>query len=170
MDETPTDAPLLQDKVVIVTGAGAGIGREIALQLAAQGACIVVNDVGVSLQGEQEQIAAADQVAAEITAHGGRAVANRSSVALAEGAQGMVAQALEHYGRLDAVVNNAGILRDGMFHKMTAEDFDAVLKVHLYGSFYLSRAAADPFRAQNGGCYVHMTSTAGLIGNVGQAN
>ncbi|MDO9437601.1 SDR family NAD(P)-dependent oxidoreductase [Hydrogenophaga sp.] len=170
MREAEQAGVLLQDKVIIVTGAGTGIGREIALQLASEGACIVVNDIGASLEGQQEQVAAADAVVAEIVARGGRAQANRSSVAEEAGAKNMVQQAMDVYGRLDAVVNNAGILRDGMFHKMTAEDFDAVVKVHLYGSFYLSRAAADPFRAQNGGSMVHMTSTAGLIGNIGQAN
>lgn len=161
---------LLRDKVVIVSGAGGGIGREVALKLAEEGAKVVVNDVGVSLGGEGDRLRPADDVVAEIEARGGKAVANHDSVADCEGAKRMVAQAIESFGTLDAIVNNAGILRDGMFYKMTAQDFDAVVKVHLYGTFYLSRAAADHFRRQNSGCFVHMTSTAGLIGNVGQAN
>ena len=161
---------VLRDKVVIVTGAGGGIGREVALKLAEEGARVVVNDIGVSLGGQGDRLRPAEEVVAEIHACGGKAVANHDSVAEWEGAKRMVAQAIESFGTLDAVVNNAGILRDGMFYKMTPQDFDAVVQVHLYGTFYLSRAAADHFRQQNSGCFVHMTSTAGLIGNVGQAN
>ncbi|MBW7862595.1 MAG: SDR family NAD(P)-dependent oxidoreductase [Rhodocyclaceae bacterium] len=161
---------LLRNKVIIVTGAGGGIGREVAIRLADEGAQVVVNDIGVSLSGQDDRTRPADSVVAEIRERGGRAVSNHDSVAEWDGAARMVAQAIDSFGTLDAVVNNAGILRDGMFYKMTPEDFDAVVKVHLYGSFHLSRAAADHFRQQNSGCFVHMTSTAGLIGNVGQAN
>ncbi|MEC7299888.1 MAG: SDR family oxidoreductase, partial [Pseudomonadota bacterium] len=107
---------------------------------------------------------------AEIEAEGGRAIANGGSVSDPDAARQMVKDAVEAFGRLDAVVNNAGILRDGFFHKMTYEDFDAVVKVHLYGAFNTSRAAADQFREQNGGALIHMTSTSGLIGNLAQAN
>lgn len=161
----------LKDKVVLVTGSGRGIGREIALMLASRGASVVVNDIGAGLFGQDEKAESpGDQVVREIKEAGGKALANGDSVSDWNGAQNMVAQALKEFGRLDAVVNNAGILRDGLFHKMMPEDFDAVVKVHLYGTFNVSRAAAEHFRKVEAGCFVHMTSTAGLIGNVGQAN
>ncbi|WP_163849179.1 SDR family NAD(P)-dependent oxidoreductase [Pseudooceanicola aestuarii] len=163
-------AGLLQDKVMLVTGAGGGIGRDIALAAARAGASVVVNDLGASLKGDRENAGAADKVVAEIESEGGRAIANGGSVSDPEAARQMVRDAVEAFGRLDAVVNNAGILRDGFFHKMSFEDFDAVVKVHLYGSFNTSRAAADQFREQNGGSLIHMTSTSGLIGNLAQAN
>ncbi|GAA6148018.1 SDR family oxidoreductase [Pseudooceanicola nitratireducens] len=161
---------LLKDKVMLVTGAGGGIGRDIALAAARAGAAVVVNDLGASLKGDRENAGAADKVVAEIKAEGGRAIANGGSVSDPDAARQMVNDAVEAFGRLDAVVNNAGILRDGFFHKMTYEDFDAVVKVHLYGAFNTSRAAADQFREQNGGALIHMTSTSGLIGNLAQAN
>ncbi|MEC7793143.1 MAG: SDR family NAD(P)-dependent oxidoreductase [Pseudomonadota bacterium] len=161
---------LLKDKVMLVTGAGGGIGRDIALAAARAGAAVVVNDLGASLKGDRENAGAADKVVAEIEAEGGRAIANGGSVSDPDAARQMVNDAVEAFGRLDAVVNNAGILRDGFFHKMTYEDFDAVVKVHLYGAFNTSRAAADQFREQNGGALIHMTSTSGLIGNLAQAN
>ena len=161
----------LKDKVVLITGSGRGIGREIALLLASRGASVVVNDIGAGLFGQDEKAESpGDQVVREIKEAGGKAIANGDSVSDWNGAQNMVAQAVKEFGRLDAVVNNAGILRDGLFHKMMPEDFDAVVKVHLYGTFNVSRAAAEHFRKVEGGCFVHMTSTAGLIGNVGQAN
>ncbi|MCP5281053.1 MAG: SDR family oxidoreductase, partial [Rhodoferax sp.] len=110
------------------------------------------------------------KVADEITAAGGKAVANTDSVSEWNAAQRIVSCALDHFGRIDAVVNNAGILRDRMFHKMSPDEWDSVIRVHLSGSFYVARAAATHFREQNGGAYVHMTSNSGLIGNVGQAN
>jgi NAD(P)-dependent dehydrogenase (short-subunit alcohol dehydrogenase family) len=161
---------LMEGKVAVVTGAGGGIGRDIALALAREGAKVVVNDVGASIAGEGANAGPAQQVVDEIKALGGQAVANTDSVADAAAATRIVGAALETFGRLDAVVNNAGILRDRFFHKMSVDEFDAVIKVHLYGSYFVSRAAATHFKEQNGGAYVHMTSTSGLIGNFGQAN
>lgn len=160
----------MQDKVVVVTGAGRGIGREIAMLMAAHGAKVVVNDVGVSVSGEPGAEKPADEVVSAIRAAGGEAVANEDSVADPSGAQRIIDTALDTFGRLDSVVNNAGILRDRMFHNMSSDEWDAVLKVHLYGSYYVSRAAAIPFKEQASGSFVHMTSTSGLVGNLGQAN
>ena len=160
----------LDGKVVLVTGAGRGIGRAIASLAAAEGAGVVVNDVGGSAAGEGADRAPALEVVREIEAAGGRAIASFDSVTDFAAAEAMVARAYDAFGRLDAVVNNAGILRDAIFHKMTEDDWDAVIGVHLKGSFNVSRAAAARFRAQGSGAYVHMTSTSGLIGNVGQAN
>jgi len=165
-----SNPPMLDNKVVIVTGAGGGIGRDIALAMAREGAKVVVNDIGASVAGEGKDTGPAQAVADEIVAAGGQAVANTDSVSEAASAARIVGTALEAFGRLDVVVNNAGILRDRFFHKMSPEEWDAVIKVHLYGSFHVSRAAAPHFKEQQGGCYVHMTSTSGLIGNFGQAN
>ena len=151
---------MLQGKVVVVTGAGAGIGRDLALAMAHEGARVVVNDVG----------AAAHEVVAEIRSTGGEALASVESVSEAAAAQRIVDAAVDAFGRIDGVVNNAGILRDRIFHKMGADEWDAVIRVHLYGSYYVSRAAANHFKEQGGGAFVHMTSTSGLIGNLGQAN
>ena len=161
---------LLEGKTVVVTGAGGGIGREIALMMAKAGANVVVNDIGASLSGEGHNTGPAQAVVETIKAAGGRAVASTDSVADAQSARDIVALAVEAFGRIDAVVNNAGILRDVLFHKMTEDDWDAVLKVHLYGAYHMSRAAAPHFREQGSGSLVHMTSTSGLIGNLGQAN
>lgn len=161
---------MVEGKVVLVTGAGGGIGRDIALLMAHHGAKVIVNDVGASVTGEGADVGPAQRVVDEIVAAGGDAVANTDSVSDAGAAARMVDQAVQQYGRIDCVVNNAGILRDRFFHKMSAEEFDSVLKVHLYGSFYVSRAAANYFKEQESGCFVHMTSTSGLIGNLGQAN
>lgn len=151
----------VKDKVAVVTGAGSGIGRSIALALAACGASVVVNDAdGGRAHG----------VADEIQASGGMAVANADSVATPDGAEKIVQNAIEAFGKIHIVVNNAGILRDRLFHKMSIEEWTQVLDVHLNGSFYVSHAAARHFRAQESGVYVHMTSTSGLIGNYGQAN
>ena len=161
---------MMQDKVVVVTGAGGGICRDIALALAAEGARVVVNDLGTSSTGEGASAGPAQQVVDEIRAAGGEAVANADSVSEAVAASRIVQCALDHFGRIDGVVNNAGILRDRFFHKMSVDEFDAVVKVHLYGSWFVSRAAAPHFKEQNSGAMVHMTSTSGLIGNFGQAN
>lgn len=161
---------MLADKVVIVTGAGGGVGKAIALGAAAQGARVVVNDLGVTLNGEQSGQSPADQVVAEIVAQGGQAVADGHSVAQWDSASAIVERAVKEFGRVDAIVNSAGILRDSIFHKMTPADFELVIRVHLFGAFNMSRAAAGHFREQGGGALVHMTSTAGLIGSIGQAN
>jgi NAD(P)-dependent dehydrogenase (short-subunit alcohol dehydrogenase family) len=161
---------MLEGRVAVVTGAGGGIGREIALAMAAAGAKVVVNDIGASLSGEGADQGPAAKVVAEIAARGGAAAASTDSVSTWAGANRIVQAALDSFGRIDAVVNNAGILRDRLFHKMTVEDWESVIQVHLMGSFYVSRAAATHFREQERGAYVHMTSTSGLIGNVGQAN
>jgi NAD(P)-dependent dehydrogenase (short-subunit alcohol dehydrogenase family) len=161
---------MMENKVVIVTGAGGGIGRDIALAMAREGAKVIVNDVGASMTGEGHDVGPAQRVVDEIRAAGGMAAANTDSVADATAADRIVTTALDTFGRLDAVVNNAGILRDRFFHKMSVEEFDAVIKVHLYGSYFVSRAAANHFKAQESGAFVHMTSTSGLIGNFGQAN
>ena len=163
-------AGMLDGKVAIVTGAGQGVGRAIAEGLADAGARVVVNDIGVTLTGESENASVADEAAAAIRARGGEAVASRDSVAEAASAERIVRAALDSFGRIDIVVNNAGILRDAIFHRMTPDEWRAVIDVHLHGSFNVSRAAAPHFRGQGSGSYVHMTSTAGLIGNFGQAN
>ena len=160
----------LSGKVAIVTGAGGGIGRAVAVAMAAAGAAVVVNDVGGNLQGEGGSASPAQETCDLIGAAGGRAVMSTDSVADWESAQRIVQAAIDAFGRLDIVVNNAGILRDAMFHKMSPEQWTSVLGVHLNGSFFVSRAAADIFRAQESGAYVHMTSTSGLVGAVGQAN
>jgi len=161
---------MLEGKVVVVTGAGGGIGRDIALQCAAQGAKVVVNDIGASVSGEGGDAGPAQKVVAEIKASGGEAAANTDSVADATAAGRIIQCALDSFGRIDGVVNNAGILRDRFFHKMSLDEWDAVIKVHLYGAYYVSRAAANHFKEQESGAFVHMTSTSGLIGNFGQAN
>lgn len=162
--------PGVQDRVVVVTGAGGGLGREYALTLAKEGACVVVNDLGGARDGTGAGSAMADQVVAEIKDAGGRAVANYDSVAEPEGAQNIIKTALEEFGKVDGVVSNAGILRDGTFHKMTDENWDSVLKVHLYGGYNVIRAAWPHFREQSYGRVVVATSTSGLFGNFGQAN
>lgn len=161
---------MLENKVVVVTGSGGGIGRDIALMMAKYGASVVVNDIGASLAGEGLDAGPAAQVVQEIQQAGGRAVANTDSVADQAGAERIIQCAIESFGRVDCVVNNAGILRDRIFHRMSEQEWDAVLKVHLYGSFFMSRAAAPHFKEQESGSFVHMTSTSGLIGNMGQAN
>ena len=162
---------MIDDKVVIVTGAGGGIGRDIAIAMAAHGARVVVNDIGASLSGDTtEGESAAQRVVSEIKRAGGEATASADSVSSWESAQRIVQCAMDTYGRVDGVVNNAGNLRDRIFHKMSEDEWRAVIDVHLHGSFFVSRAAADHMRTQNAGAFVHMTSTSGLIGNFGQAN
>jgi NAD(P)-dependent dehydrogenase (short-subunit alcohol dehydrogenase family) len=161
---------MLKGKVVLVTGAGGGIGRDFALAMAAAGAKVLVNDLGTSVKGEGANTGPAQQVADQIRAAGGTAAASSDSVADWASANRIVQAALDHFGRLDAVVNNAGILRDRFFFNMSVEEWRAVIDVHLNGSFYVARAAAPHFKAQESGAYLHMTSTSGLVGNLGQAN
>lgn len=162
---------VLSGKVVLVTGGGRGIGRECALLAAQEGASVVVNDLGASVGGDDLGSAGpAEEVAAEIRAAGGQAVSNSDSVSSMNGVKSMVEQAMDVFGGLHSVVNPAGILRDGMFHKMTEEDWDAVIEVHLRGAFNVTRATVEHFRNQGEGSYVLFTSTSGLIGNIGQAN
>ncbi len=162
--------PMLEDKVAIVTGAGGGIGREIALAMALAGAAVVINDIGVSLTGTGGSATPAEQTRQIIEQRGGQATISTDSVSDWTSAKRIVQTALDAFGRIDIVVNNAGILRDVIFHKMTPEDWLSVINVHLNGSFFVSRAAAEHFRAQQSGAFVHMTSTSGLVGNFGQAN
>ncbi|HEX7321668.1 MAG TPA: SDR family oxidoreductase [Mycobacterium sp.] len=162
--------PGVQDRVIAVTGAGGGLGREYALTLAREGACVVVNDLGGARDGTGAGRNMADHVVAEIKEAGGRAVANYDSVATEEGGAGIVKTALDEFGAIHGVVSNAGILRDGTFHKMTSENWDAVLKVHLYGGYNVLRAAWPHFREQSYGRVVVATSTSGLFGNFGQTN
>ena len=160
----------LAGKVMVVTGAGRGIGKEIATLAASEGGKVVVNDLGGSAEGEGADLSVAEQVVAEIKKAGGIAVANGDSVADPQGAERIIKTAIDNFGRIDCVVNNAGILRDRIFHRMSAVDWDAVIKVHLYGAFYMSKAAAPYFKEQESGSFVHFTSTSGLVGNFGQAN
>ncbi|SKF81617.1 Putative short-chain dehydrogenase/reductase [Mycobacteroides abscessus subsp. bolletii] len=162
--------PGVQDRVIVVTGAGGGLGREYALTLAGEGASVVVNDLGGARDGSGAGSAMADGVVDEIKAAGGRAVANYDSVATEEGAANIVKTALDEFGAIHGVVSNAGILRDGTFHKMTYDNWHAVQQVHLYGGYNVTRAAWPHFREQGYGRIVVATSTSGLFGNFGQAN
>jgi NAD(P)-dependent dehydrogenase (short-subunit alcohol dehydrogenase family) len=162
---------VLAGKVVLITGAAGGIGRECALLAARAGAKVVVNDLGGSVKGDDTGSAGpAEATAQEIRALGGEAVSNSDSVSSMGGVKHMVEQALDTFGGLHAVINPAGILRDGMFHKMPDADWDAVIEVHLRGAYNVCRATIEHFRTQNEGAYVLFTSTSGLIGNIGQAN
>jgi len=161
---------LLRDKVAVVTGAARGVGREIALLMARYGARVVVNDYGGSEAGLGTDRKPADEVVDEIRRAGGQAAANYDSVATMAGGQAIVKTALDAFGRVDIVVNNAGILRDRMIFNMSEEEWDAVINTHLKGSFAVTRAAAPLMREQKWGRFINMTSTSGLIGNVGQAN
>ena len=170
MADQITSGEMLKHKVILVTGAGRGVGRDIALLCAAQGAKVIVNDLGGQADGEGEDKTPAMEVVGDIKEAGGEAAANYGSVAEFGSAEAMVQQAIDTYGQIDGVVNNAGILRDVIFHKMTEEEWDIVIAVHLKGCFNVARAAATHFREQGSGSFVHMTSTSGLIGNFGQAN
>src|SRR5499426_3583813 len=161
---------IVSNKVAIVTGGGRGIGRAIALELAREGARVVVCDIGASLQGAGADAGPADSVVAEIKRLGGAAIASTLSITEPKNADAIVKVALDAFGRIDILVNNAGILRDVIFHKMSWADWSDVIAVHLNGSFNMSRAVAPVFREQNSGAFVHMTSTSGLVGNFGQAN
>jgi NAD(P)-dependent dehydrogenase (short-subunit alcohol dehydrogenase family) len=157
-------------RVAVVTGAGHGLGRQHALELAARGAKVVVNDLGGDLHGSGASSGPAQEVVEEITKAGGEAVADPGNIATEEGAQGLVQRALDTFGKVDIVVNNAGILRDKSFKNMSAAEFDAVIAVHLRGSFLVSGAAWSHLRDQAYGRIVNTSSPAGLFGNFGQAN
>ncbi|WP_166262413.1 SDR family NAD(P)-dependent oxidoreductase [Marinobacter salicampi] len=161
---------MLDGKVIVVTGGGRGIGRATCLMLAEHGARVVVNDIGGGADGAGNDQAPADEVVSAVKEAGGEAVASFDSVTEWEGGQAIIQTAIDTFGQIDCVVNNAGNLRDGIFHKMSEQDFESVLSVHLKGTFNVSRAAAPHFRQQGSGTFVNMTSTSGLIGNFGQAN
>jgi NAD(P)-dependent dehydrogenase (short-subunit alcohol dehydrogenase family) len=160
----------LENKVAIVTGSGRGIGRDIALLLAKEGAKVVINDLGGNSDGQGNNTKVADEVVHEIKELGGDAIANYDSVAEYESANNIIQTALESFGRIDIIVNNAGILRDRMVFKMSEEEWDSVISVHLKGTFNVTRAAAPYFKEQKSGRFINFTSTSGLIGNIGQAN
>lgn len=157
-------------RVAIITGAGGGLGRSHALALAERGAKIIVNDFGVALDGSGASTSAAQRVVDEINTLGGVAAANHDSVATSAGGRAIVDAAIEAFGRVDVVINNAGILRDKAFHKMDASMIDAVIDVHLKGALYVSQPAFALMRAQGYGRIVNTTSASGLFGNFGQAN
>jgi NAD(P)-dependent dehydrogenase (short-subunit alcohol dehydrogenase family) len=160
----------VEGRVAVITGAGGGLGRQHALLFAERGAKVVVNDLGGSRDGTGGGSEMADNVVKEITDAGGEAVASYDNVANAEGAQGIIKTALDAFGKVDIVVNNAGILRDVTFAKMEDAQFDAVIKVHLYGAYNVTKAAWSHMREQNFGRVIMTTSTSGLYGNFGQAN
>jgi NAD(P)-dependent dehydrogenase (short-subunit alcohol dehydrogenase family) len=159
----------LKGKVAIVTGSGRGLGRAEALALAAEGAKVVVNDLGVALDGSKEAVRPADEVVAEIKKMGGEAAANYDSVATWQGGENIIKAAIDNFGRLDILVNNAGIVRDRFVYSMSAEEWDAVIKTHLYGTFHCTRAACVIFREQRSGRIINTSSEAGM-GNAGQPN
>jgi NAD(P)-dependent dehydrogenase (short-subunit alcohol dehydrogenase family) len=163
-------AKSLEGKIAVVTGAGRGIGRSIALLLAQEGARVVVNDPGVNTDGTGHDQGPADQVVAEIKQASGEALSNYDSVASMEGGEGIIKTALDNWGRLDILINNAGILRDRMIFNMTEEEWDAVIAVHLKGHFACTKPAAVVMRQQRYGRIINMSSTSGLVGNPGQAN
>ena len=158
------------DKVVIVTGAGGGLGKSHALEFARRGAKVVVNDLGGSVDGSGGASDAANAVVEEIKAEGGEAIANGASVADQSGVQNMIDEVMTKWGRIDVLVNNAGILRDKSFHKISLEEFNAVMDVHFQGSVYTSHAVYPIMREQNFGRIIFTTSSGGLSGNFGQAN
>jgi NAD(P)-dependent dehydrogenase (short-subunit alcohol dehydrogenase family) len=160
----------VKGRVAVITGAGGGLGRRHAKLFAQEGAKVVVNDLGGERDGTGSGSAMADAVVDEITRAGGEAIANYDNVATFDGGRRVIQTALDAFGQVDIVVNNAGILRDKSFHKMTAEQWDAVLRVHLYGAFYVTRAAWPYMREQHFGRVIVTTSTSGLFGNFGQAN
>ena len=163
-------AQFLDGKAIAVTGAGRGIGRAIALACAAEGAKVVVNDYGGGADGKGGERGPADEVVKEIEVNGGKAAPNYDSVATMAGGQSIVQTALDRFGSVDIVVNNAGILRDRMIFNMTEEEWDGVINTHLKGCFAVTRAAVPHMREKKWGRIVNMTSTSGLVGNVGQAN
>ena len=156
--------------VAVITGAGGGLGRQHALLMAARGALVVVNDLGGTIDGSGADASAAQKVVDEIVAAGGEAVANHDSVSTAEGGEGIIQTAIDAYGRVDIVINNAGILRDKTFHNMTSEFVDPVIDVHLKGAFNVTRPAWIHMREQGYGRIVSTSSAAGIFGNFGQTN
>ena len=160
----------LIDKVAIVTGAGRGIGRGIAIMMAAEGASVVVNDLGGAVDGSGTSSSPADEVVAEIKGAGGKAVANYESVSTMEGGENIVKAALDNFGRLDIVVTPAGILRDRMVFNLTEEEWDDVIAVHLKGTFSVVKHACIIFRQQRSGRIITFSSESGLVGNTGQVN
>ena len=162
-------AQLLEGKVAVVTGAGRGLGRAHAIALANEGASVVVNDYGVAINGSGASKSPADEVVEEIRKAGGKSVANYDSVAESQGAQNIIKTAMDNFGKLDILVNNAGILRDRMVYNMTDEEWDLVLKTHLYGTFYCTRTACQIMRERKYGRIINTSSSAGM-GNIGQAN
>lgn len=165
-----TTGDTLSGKVVVVTGGGRGVGRAVALLAASEGAQVVVNDLGADPAGQGAELSVASEAIDAIKQAGGQAVANGDSISEPKGAERIVQTALDSYGRIDAVINCAGILRDRMFHNMTQSEWSDVIKVHLDGAYYISKAAAPFFKAQNSGAFVHYTSTSALMGNIGQTN
>jgi NAD(P)-dependent dehydrogenase (short-subunit alcohol dehydrogenase family) len=161
---------LLKDKVAVVTGSGRGIGRGIALLLASEGAKVFLNDLGGSVDGAGDSATPADEVVNEIKAAGGEAVSNYDSVATMDGGENIIKTALDSFGKIDIVVAVAGILRDRMLFNMTEEEWDAVINVHLKGTFTVCKAASILFRQQKSGRIITFSSTSGLYGNSGQAN
>lgn len=159
----------LDGKVAVVTGAGRGIGRAEALALAAEGAKLVINDFGGARDGSGNDLAPADQVVAEIKKLGGMAVANHDSVATPEGGENIIKTAIDAFGRVDILVNNAGFLRDRMIFNMSLEEWDSIIKTHLYGTFYCTKPACAQMRKQRSGRIINTASLSGL-GNMGQAN
>jgi NAD(P)-dependent dehydrogenase (short-subunit alcohol dehydrogenase family) len=157
-------------RVAIITGAGGGLGKQHALLLASRGARVVVNDLGGSVHGDGSDKSAAEAVVAEIVAAGGEAVANTDSVSTPEGGEALVQTAIDAFGQIDIVVNNAGILRDKTFHNMTPELLDAVIDVHLKGAFYVTQPAWLRMREQGYGRVVNTSSNSGILGNFGQSN
>jgi NAD(P)-dependent dehydrogenase (short-subunit alcohol dehydrogenase family) len=169
-DSTLDSHKLLTEKVCIITGGGNGIGKETALQFARLGAQLVINDLGANTSGDDSNPGVVNLVVDEINKAGGEAVANTDSVTEPKTGERLIEQALDTYGKVDVVVNNAGNVRFAPFDEMSVDDFDSLIRVHLYGSFYVARAAAPHFRNQRAGSYVHMSSAAGMIGNRGASN
>jgi NAD(P)-dependent dehydrogenase (short-subunit alcohol dehydrogenase family) len=165
-----SEAITFDERVAIVTGAGGGLGREYALELARRGARVVVNDLGGAVTGEGSSARAADAVVQQITDLGGEAIANYDSVAEPESGAAIVQAAVDAFGAVDIVVNNAGILRDKSFAKLSAEEVDAVIDVHLRGAFNVSRPAFSVMKERGYGRFVHTSSNSGILGNFGQAN
>ena len=160
----------LDGRVAVITGAGGGLGRSHALELARRGASVVVNDLGGALDGQGSSASAAQRVADEITTLGGVAVANHDSVATPEGGEAIIQTAIDAFGRVDVLINNAGILRDKAFHKMDADVINQVIDVHLKGAFFVTQPAFRRMREQRYGRIISTSSASGLFGNFGQAN